>query len=51
MGKIHECIRYKKVFQLPIVNEEYKEESTGEKGTSYLKLNPKMHRDIGFYIY
>lgn len=29
----------------------YDEESTGEKGTSYLKLNPKMHRDTGFYIY
>ena len=29
----------------------YDEESTGEKGTSYLKLNPEMHRDIGFYIY
>ena len=29
----------------------YDEESTGEKGTSYLKLNPKMHRDAGFYIY
>ena len=29
----------------------YDDESTGEKGTSYLKLNPKMHRDTGFYIY
>ena len=29
----------------------YDEESTGEKGTSYLKLNTEMHRDIGFYIY
>ena len=29
-------------------NEEYKEDSTGAKETSYLKLNPKIHRDIGF---
>ena len=31
-----------------MVNEEYKEDSTSAKGTSYLKLNPKAHRDIGF---
>lgn len=23
----------------------------GETGTSYLKLNPNMERDVGFYIY
>ena len=40
-----------KVLQLPFVNEAYKKESTGGKGTSFLKLKPKMYRDIGFYIY
>ena len=29
----------------------YDKEATGETGTSYIKLNPDMHRDIGFYIY
>ncbi len=30
---------------------QYDKEATGETGTSYIKLNPDMHRDIGFYIY
>ena len=29
----------------------YDKEATGEPGTSYIKLNPDMDRDIGFYIY
>ena len=29
----------------------YDKEATGETGTSYIKLNPDMDRDIGFYIY
>ena len=29
----------------------YDRETTGEQGTSFLKLNPDMQRDIGFYIY
>ena len=29
----------------------YDKVSTGENGTSYIKLNPNMHRDLGFYIY
>ena len=29
----------------------YDTETTGETGTSYIKLNPDMDRDIGFYIY
>ena len=29
----------------------YDKEATGEAGTSYIKLNPDMDRDIGFYIY
>ena len=30
---------------------QYDKEATGETGTSYIKLNPDMDRDIGFYIY
>lgn len=29
----------------------YDRETTGEQGTSFLKLNPDMQRDVGFYIY
>ena len=29
----------------------YDPEKTGEKGTSFLNLNPQMEQGIGFYIY
>ena len=29
----------------------YDTKTTGETGTSYIKLNPTMPRDVGFYIY